>query len=64
MVVKMVKEVVESLESSHQRKIAAKRDLSVDEIVKKWMIDLLPELNIQTESSLFDLLKDGTILCQ
>lgn len=60
----MVKEVAESLESSHQKKIAAKRDLSVDEVVKKWISELLPELNIPSESSLFELLKDGTILCQ
>ena len=57
------KEVVESLESSHRKKVEAKRDTSIDEEVKAWLGRVLPDANIDESLSLHEILKDGTVLC-
>lgn len=55
--------VAESLETSHRKKVEAKRDTSIDEKVKDYFRRVLGE-DISEDESLADALKDGTILCK
>ena len=59
----MHKEVAESLESLHRKKVEAKRDTSIDEEVIAWLSRVLPEEAIDQSLSLHEILKDGTVLC-
>ena len=57
-------DVAESLETSHKRKVEAKRDETIDSNVKAYLRRVLPDEDIPEEKPLADILKDGTVLCK
>ena len=59
----MSRYVAESLETSHRKKVEAKRDTTIDEFVKDYLRRVLNE-EISDEDSLASILKDGTLLCK
>ena len=60
----LVMDVAESLETSHRKKVEAKRDVAIDSRVKEYLRRVLPEEDISEEQELAELLRDGTLLCK
>jgi hypothetical protein len=60
----MSRQVTEGLHTSVEKKLEAKRDLSVDEKVFTWLRANLPEETVPEDASLSALLHDGTLLCK